>query len=319
MIETLRRYLRPVRYAQRRRGAERLARRPSAFDGGTEPAPGFIMGCGRSGTTIMGKILASHPQVCYLFEPYHLWAAVDRRTDATNLYYKTDARMMLDGDVVTDETRMRFRRAILSQRAKAGKEFLIEKTPHDAMRIGFLEALAPGARYAHIVRDGVAVAGSIAKVAGDSEYKIAGRPGLNQWWGENDVKWRNLARDGAAAGYFADEVESLKTHAQRGAYEWLVSLGEVERWRERLGPRLHEFTYEGLLAEPRETLTALTGFFGLGAPEEWLAASAAMLGEGRSKGKTIALPAKMAAAFNAWQERFGFAGRAEGENGHMAK
>ncbi len=311
MIETLRQLLRPLRYAQRRRASERLARKACPLDNDPGPTPGFIVGCGRSGTTILGKILQTHPQVCYLFEPYHLWAAVDKRTDATNLYYRTQAYMMIDAGMADDAAVLRFRRCILNQRLKAGKPFLIEKTPHNAMRLGYLEALSPNSRYAHIVRDGVSVAGSITKVAKDSTYKIAGRPKLNQWWGEDDIKWRNLARDGAAAGYYADEIAKLETHGQRGAYEWLVSLHEVDKWRPALNSRLHEFTYEGLLADGRTTLTALAQFFGLEVPEHWLNEATAMLGEGRTKAKTIDLPPKMAEAFNAFQERYGFPGRAK--------
>ncbi|MBX3365140.1 MAG: sulfotransferase [Phycisphaeraceae bacterium] len=311
MIETLRQLLRPLRYAQRRRIGERLARRPSPLDADPGPPPGFIVGCGRSGTTILGKILQEHPQVCYLFEPYHLWAAVDPRTDATNLYHRTAAHMLMDAAMADDSARLRFRRCILNQRILAEKPFLIEKTPHNAMRLGYLEALAPGARYAHIVRDGVSVAGSITKVAEDSHYKIAGRPRLNQWWGEDDVKWRNLVRGGVAAGYYPDEVDRLSTHAQRGAYEWLVSLHEVDKWRSILGDRLHEFTYEALLADGRTTLTDLARFFGLESPEHWLNTSVAMLGAGRTKARTIDLPPHMAEAFNAFQERYGFPGRAE--------
>lgn len=313
MLETLRQYLRPFRYARRRRASQRLAQTPSAFDASPGPSPGFIVGCGRSGTTILGKIFQTHPEVCYLFEPYHLWAAVEPRTDATNLYHRGDAALILDRADATDESRLRFNRCVMSQRGD--RPFLIEKTPQNAMRLGFLEALAPGARYAHIVRDGVSVANSIARVAEENEYKVVGRPRLNQWWGEDDIKWRILVRDGAAAdngrGYFADEVSALTTHAQRGAYEWLVSLREVDRWRSTLGPRLHEFTYENLLASPRETLGALTGFFGLSAPQSWLDAASAMLGEGRTKARTIPLPPEMARAFNEYQGRWDFPGRAE--------
>lgn len=311
MLETLRQYLRPFRYARRRRSSLRLARTPSPYDAEPGPAPGFIVGCGRSGTTILGKIFQTHPEVRYLFEPYHLWAAVDPRTDATNLYHRGEARLIMDASFADDQARLRFNRCILSQRA--GRPILIEKTPQNAMRLGFLEALAPGARYAHIVRDGVSVANSIARVAEENEYKVVGRPRLNQWWGEDDVKWRILVRDGAAggAGYFASEVGALTTHAQRGAYEWLVSLLEVDRGRAALGPRLHEFTYESLLTAPRETLTALTAFFGRSAPSDWLDTAVSMLGEGRTKVRTIPLPPGMAAAFNAYQARWGFPGRAE--------
>ena len=45
------------------------------------PAPIFIIGCGRSGTTLLGKMFDAHPAVRYLYEPYHLWAAIEPATD----------------------------------------------------------------------------------------------------------------------------------------------------------------------------------------------------------------------------------------------
>ena len=35
--------------------------------------PVFIIGCGRSGTTILGKTLSSHPEIKYLNERRDLW------------------------------------------------------------------------------------------------------------------------------------------------------------------------------------------------------------------------------------------------------
>jgi hypothetical protein len=42
---------------------------------------------------------------------------------------------------------------------------LLEKSPINAMRIGYLNALASGATFVHIVRDGIDVASSLERVA----------------------------------------------------------------------------------------------------------------------------------------------------------
>ena len=39
-------------------------------------APIFIIGCGRSGTTLLGELFAMHPGVSYICERYDLWAAI---------------------------------------------------------------------------------------------------------------------------------------------------------------------------------------------------------------------------------------------------
>src|SRR5215472_13413392 len=49
-------------------------------------APVFIIGCGRSGTSILGELFAMHPQVEYLYEPNARWAAVHPVTDYLRQY-----------------------------------------------------------------------------------------------------------------------------------------------------------------------------------------------------------------------------------------
>ena len=300
-------YARAARLWNLRRRARRDAAGPAPAD---VTPPAFIVGCGRSGTTILGKLFTLHPEVTYLREPYHLWAAIDPRADVTGLHVVTpDAKFFLDASDRTDEAQRRFDRLIPGA-ASSGTR-VIEKTPHNAARIGWLEALAPGARYVHIARNGLSVAKSIDGIATTSSYRMAFKPRYNQWWGTDESKWRALATEGPARGYFGDEVPQLLTHGQRGAYEWLCSLGEVDRWREPLGERLMEVTYTGLTGEPEATLRGLCGHLGIGCPADWLAGAVAMVRpEKVASDFEVRLPEGMRGAFDAWQDRFGFEGRA---------
>ncbi len=312
MLDWLKPYGRTWKFARLRRKAERLAAQAGPADlAAPLPPMAFVVGCGRSGTTILGKIFARHPQVCYLFEPYHLWAAVDPRCDAINFHSRADPLMLMDARHVTDTTRQRFTRLMRSARQGSDARLLIEKTPYNAMRLGFLEALAPGSRFVHIARDGGNVTRSIAGLAVGNTYRIAGRPTMNQWWGVDHVKWRVLARDGAAAGYFPNEVGQLEDDLSRGAYEWLVSLAEVDRRRAALANRLHEITYPALTLEPDATLQGMCAFLGLDCPTDWLRHAQSVLEPPRSAaGDPIPLPPRMAEAFNRYQARFGFPHRA---------
>ena len=225
----------------------------------------FIIGCGRSGTTLLGELIGAHPAVRYLYEPYDLWAAIEPATDFLQLYSRGEHHCLLDTNSVTATARRRFRRLMS---ALSGST-LVEKNPINALRIGYLETVAPGARFVHIVRDGVEVARSIEKVAAVTR-RMAFRPPLNEWWGVGDAKWAALERDGRTAGYYPDEVYKLATDAQRGAYEWLLSLREVEAWRAGLESRFFEIRYKDLTDNPRETLQGLMDSLGLSCPGGWL-------------------------------------------------
>jgi hypothetical protein len=191
---------------------------------------------------------------------------------------------------------------------------LVEKSPINALRLGYLDAMVPAARFVHIVRDGTDVARSIQQKAAVTR-RMAFRPPLNDWWGVGCAKWFALRRDAVAAGYYPDEVGQLTTDAQRGAYEWLLSLHEVDAWRERLGSRLVELRYVDLIEDPRTIIAAVAESLGLSCPAVWLAQVTSMVRRPASRGPSepLILPRQMCADFNSFQARFDFAGRAIAE------
>jgi CelD/BcsL family acetyltransferase involved in cellulose biosynthesis len=269
-------------------------------------APIFIIGCGRSGIGLLGKLFASHPAVSYSDEPHDRWAAMEPATDFLQLYSRGEHHCLLDASSVTSTARRRYKRLMS---ASAGLT-IVEKSSVNALRIGYLNALAPEARFVHIVRDGVEVAHSIERIAAVTK-KPALRPPLNEWWGVGNVKWTTLERDGRANGYYPDEVGLLTTDAQRGAYEWLLSLGEVQAWRTCLESRFCELRYRDLVDDPSETLRAVMDALHLPCPDGWVKQAAArVIPASHRYGETIALPGQMGADFNSLQTGLQFSGRA---------
>lgn len=312
MPDPLKPLLRAVVYGYRRWRAGRVARRAGPHDRLPHPVPvAFLFGCGRSGTTAFGRALSLHPEVCYLFEPGYAWAAIDRRTDSSNFYHRVKGRCIMSQSDAGGESQARFARLVMFKLRRSGRQLLLEKTPINAMRIDYLEALAPGTKFVHIVRDGIDVCRSINRVSTANTYRIAGRRRFNQWWGSDGAKWEALARDGAAVGYYVDEIHRLHSHLARGAYEWLVTQHEVDRCRAALGDRLLEIRYPDLTADPTHVLAQTFAFLGLETQPAWLEAAGADIGLARSHdGSSVVLPASMCTAFNDYQRRFGFDKRA---------
>lgn len=248
----------------------------------------------------------------YLREPYHLWQAIDSRMDVTGLHSDPeDTRFFMDVDDVTERGKKRFDKTIARTGTKGTHQCVIEKTPHNAGKLGWIEAIEPGYKVIHIVRNGLSVVRSINRLATKPTYRLAIKPNYNQWWGENDAKWKALKQEGPALGYFGDEINQLKTSTQRGAYEWLVSIGELDRWRDRLGDRLLEITYTQLTSDPAGTCHQIADHFDIPASDEWIQLAKDMLSSERvNDGDELELPPKMMKQFNEYQERFGFEGRA---------
>lgn len=106
--------------------------------------PLIILGSPRSGTTILGELLSRHPQLHYEEEPRLTWR------------YGNDGKsdMLSPGDL--DARKIECIRSAFSRRLVAsGKHRLLEKTPSNALRPEFVEAIFPDAKFIYISRDPV--------------------------------------------------------------------------------------------------------------------------------------------------------------------
>ncbi|MDX2225942.1 MAG: glycosyltransferase [Verrucomicrobiae bacterium] len=304
-------YLRRKKYGTLWRNAEQDAWGVQDHPDYHQVQSAFIIGCGRSGTTILGELLSQHQEVHYLFEPYHLWAALDGRTDVLGLYRDGPSRLILEeGDVLPGLTG-RFAALFKKKAFLNGCRLVIEKTPQNAMRIGYINGLDPKSKFIHIARDGVEVARSIHEIASHNSYRIEGMPDLNQWWGMLFRKIDVLMCDGAKEGVHADEVPLLGDYMQLGAYEWIVSMKVIESWRFRLGDRLREIYYADFTHAPVRCLEDLSQFLNITVDESWTRRMSAKVRPARERGgQELTLPPGMCSTFNRYQEQFGFKNRA---------
>ncbi len=231
----------------------------------------FLLGCGRSGTSILGDLLATHPDVTYLYEPQGRWAMVDERTDLWHRYRLKTGGALLEAGDLNDRAIRRFQGMFRTRTS-----LLLDKSPEHAFRLGFLAALDPSARFIHIVRDGWRVAASIKSVA-EQSYPIAGRYRYNLWWGLNDNKWRVLCDVAVERRYLDDEVDRVPDDRERGLCEWLLSVNEVEVHRGELGDRLLNLKYDELVSDPASQLARIARFLGLEPDGSWLERATEMI------------------------------------------
>ncbi len=300
---------RTMRWHAAKARSELLASVPSELDSRPSArAPAFIVGAGRSGTTALGRALGFSPRLTYYFEPVDRWYAISPATDYGGLFDLRAGRCVLRSRDVDDAVRMRFRRVFRHALADDGQ--LLEKTPINAFRIEFLEAIDPRTRYVEIRRDGVDVVRSIVQLSRKNDYNMLGRGRANRWWGADDCKWRTLSRE---VGDLEIEPEFLVPEAEfatRAAIEWIASLKSVERAAVQLGDRLYRVNHSDLLARPEETLAGIAGF--LGVPEgDWMKrAGESLRVSNRRVRMPLVLPGAIARRVNTWNERLGFGGRA---------
>jgi hypothetical protein len=213
----------------------------------------FVVGCPRSGTTLLGRLLNAHPELAIIHEGRFVAAFFERRRGLTPDGAVTPALIdrllgfrpfenvsvsreqlgqLADGGEPVPYARFVSRIFDLHGEAH-GKRLVGDKTPHYVRSISTLHSLWPHARFVHIVRDGRDVCQSVRD-------------------------WKKVVdRGGAVARYSAWEHEPVATAALW--WEWQVRLGREAGGA--LGPRLyHELRYESLVADPEGRCRALCEF-----------------------------------------------------------
>jgi LPS sulfotransferase NodH len=214
--------------------------------------PVFIVGCGRSGTTILGKILSRHHQVVYLNEPRKIWC-LEPRTDIWNTQAgQRGGRLDLSSEDVTPAAAARLRRRFAVELRAGGGERLVEKLPINSFRIGYINALFPDALFVHLLRNGIEVARSIGRYAS-----------TQPWFGHEDYKWRLLVEYARARGE-GPLVELCTDNTLRGMLEWYLSVTTArEALRSLPAERSTEVRYEDLCNDPVGSCARLERFIGL--------------------------------------------------------
>ncbi|MGH9120050.1 MAG: sulfotransferase family protein [Acidimicrobiales bacterium] len=204
----------------------------------------LVVGCGRSGTTVLRTVLDSHPELAVAHEgrfvvPLGLRRARyerpggfdgerfvhDMAGDAavrTNLGLDDDELRTLIGERPVVDFPDAARRVFARYASKRGKPRYGDKMPGYVLRIPLLAAMFPEARLVHIIRDGRDVALSSMAIDGNAKDPV-----------ELAINWTTRVGAGRAAG----------RDLGRGRYR--------------------EVRYEALVAEPEPVASELCEFLDL--------------------------------------------------------
>jgi hypothetical protein len=222
----------------------------------------FLVGCPRSGTTLLGRLLDAHPELAVIHEGRFVTDFYDQRRGLTSDDRVTPAlpdellafRPFSEGVDVEREALERlaaepigyaeFVSAVFDLHGRAhGKRLVGDKTPYYVRSLSTLHALWPAARVVHIIRDGRDVCLSVRN------------------WKKVAVRGGSVAR---LSGWEADPVTTIALW-----WEWQVRLGREDG--ATLGPgRYREVSYEALVADPARECAALCEFLGLPYDERML-------------------------------------------------
>ncbi|MEU9838016.1 sulfotransferase [Actinomadura sp. NPDC048032] len=206
--------------------------------------PIFVLGCPRSGTTLLQQMLHSHRRIAFPSETRFVHVSYDIRHRFGDLERAENRRALAEWITGGEGTKFRVLRldaaAVVEEivqgpptlgsaiaavfRAYArqhGKQRWGDKRPSYFRRVPMLRRMFPDAQFIHLVRDGRDAVSSLVRMP----------------WFDGDI--------------------------HTAALTWREAVDMGARLRTRLGPEtFYEFRYEDLVADPEDALTRLCAFLG---------------------------------------------------------
>lgn len=203
--------------------------------------PVFILGCGRSGTTILGMALSKHSSITYLNERRDLWAEVYPATDIwTHQATSRNGKINLTSEDTNKAKSLMLRKLFYRETVKTSRPLLVEKLPINNFRVDFIYSIFPDARFIHIYRNGLEVARSVQKL---SE--------MNQWFGTNEYKWEQLIKYARKAKATENLPELCGNNYYKGLLEWRLGTESVVNFLGALqDDKYMEISYAKFVDEP---------------------------------------------------------------------
>ncbi|MGA7616384.1 MAG: sulfotransferase [Thermoanaerobaculia bacterium] len=237
--------------------------------------PIVIIGAGRSGTNILRDVLTGIPG-------FGTWPC-----DEINYIWRHGNVRHPDDELTADQVTPRIRsyiRGAFDHIAERGRlDHVVEKTCANSLRVGFVDAVLPEARFINIVRDGRDVVAS-AKLRWTAPLDLPYLAKKARWVPLTDLPWyasrylwnrayrlfsrekrlafwgpRFAGLDDALARYELEEVCAL---------QWKRCVDRSDADLGRIDPeRLHAISYETFARDPEHELSRLADFLGVDIPD----------------------------------------------------
>lgn len=234
--------------------------------------PIFILGTGRSGTTILGVVLSMHRDVGFLNEPKAMWHAIYPDEDVIGSYSRGVAHYRLDAGDASDEVKHSAHRLFGAYLAAVFSNRLVDKYPELIFRVPFVRQIFPDAQFFFLVRNGWDTCASIDKWSERCGEQTNGE--VHDWWGVDRRKWKLILEELIEPDPYFDAVKvaayGFERHTDMAALEWVVTMREGMRRMQENAECIRMVRYEDLVETPRQTLAEIASFAGFSEDQTYL-------------------------------------------------
>jgi len=224
--------------------------------------PIFIVGTGRSGTTVLGIVLSMHSDVGFLNEPKALWHAIFPYEDLIGSYDRGHALYRMDASRATPEVVQAAHRLYGVYLTATFSRRIVDKYPEQVFRVPFLRKVFPDAKFLFLVRNGWDTCYSIDQWSERLGQEHQGE--THDWWGVDNRKWRFLMDQVASCDPdFKDklsEIYSLTSHTDKAVTEWVLTMREGSQLCREYPESVLMVRYESLVQSPEQELVRIQNF-----------------------------------------------------------
>jgi len=224
--------------------------------------PVFILGTGRSGTTVLGMVLSMHREVGFLNEPKALWHAIHPMEDLIGSYSRGEAHYNLDETDADPDMKRTARRLFGTYLAATFSRRVVDKYPELIFRVPFVKALFPDAKFLFLVRNGWDTCHSIEGWSNRLGAQVADE--AHDWWGVDRRKWDLLVGQVVAKhpdlAIHAEEMRTWTSQRDMAAVEWIVTMREGLRLMREYPADVMRIDYEDLCRSPRQKMQEIAAF-----------------------------------------------------------
>ncbi len=224
--------------------------------------PIFLLGTGRSGTTLTGMLLSMHKDVAYLNEPKAIWHSVYPYEDIVGNYSDAKAFYRLNKAQVQQAQVTNLHKIYGFYLTILRKQRLLDKYPELIFRVDFVKQIFPDAKFLVMVRNGWDTASSIEAWSHQKGRTVKGD--VENWWGKNDRKWSLLLdeivlQDTIMSKYY-DHLKLMTCEKNKGLIEWILAMKEAISVQERYPTDVQLIHYEDLVENPQSILREVFEF-----------------------------------------------------------
>lgn len=224
--------------------------------------PIFILGTGRSGTTVLGIVLSMHREVGFLNEPKALWHSAFANEDLIGSYSLGSANYRLGKGDATTKVKRDMHRLYGAYLTVTGTQRVVDKYPELIFRTEFVQEIFTDAKFIFLVRNGWDTCSSIQNWS--RRLGVETESETHDWWGVNNRKWKLLldqvvSKDDAFESIF-QEIKVISNHQDMAAVEWIVTMREGLRLVRQNQENVLMLKYEDLVASPESKMNELFSF-----------------------------------------------------------